>query len=136
MLRDVNLTSGTVEAIGDRLARTVLASAGPEMVDLRAQRGVGIDADDELRRFYALKVYGGEEPDEIRLTKNEARSALDDENFFLVVVSGVDDKSVERTVKVIAAPLEQLRKDDSAMYFAGVRSARSLVYRIATGDEE
>lgn len=133
----MNPKGDTLEATGSWLVRKVLASGGPEMVDLRAQRGVGIDAVDELLQFYALKVFGGEEPDEIRLTQDEARRALGNADFFLVIISGVADGPIEPTVKVITGPLERLRKlYDGGMRLGGVRSAHSLVYRLATINEK
>lgn len=50
---------------------------------------------DELRQFYELKVYAGAEPDEIRLTYSEVRRAIASTDFFLVVVSGVEEGSAD-----------------------------------------
>ena len=89
---------------------------------------------DELRRFFELKVYAGAEPDEIRLTDSEVRRAIASPDFFLVVVSGVEEGSRAPTVRIIARPLEQLQKlDHRDMRLGGVRTARSLLYRLAPG---
>lgn len=117
------------------LALQVLASEDEEMVGLRAQRGVGIDAPDEIRQFFALKVYEGDEPDEIELTDGELVRALESVHFFLVIVSGIEAGSAECVVRVIAHPLDQLHKcDDIGRRLGGVRSANYLVYRIAADD--
>ena len=120
------------ETTGLTLARHVLQRNDLEMVDLRAQRGVGADAMDDLRQFYELKVYAGAEPDEVRLTDSEFRRAIDETDFFLVVVSGVEEGSAEHTVRIIAQPLRQLRKLDQREFrLGGIREARSLLYRLS-----
>jgi hypothetical protein len=58
------------------LARLVLGGDTDEIVDLRAQHGVGADAVDTLDRFFELKVHLGDEPDTIRLEESEIRRAL------------------------------------------------------------
>ncbi|HEU5004303.1 MAG TPA: hypothetical protein VFW71_16195 [Actinomycetota bacterium] len=120
------------ETIGYQLIRQVLGSNDEGMVDLRSQRGVGADAVDDLRQFYEFKVFSGGEPDEIRMTDSEIRRALDDSAFFLVIASGVEVGSAEPKVRVIAQPLAQLHKlDHRDMRLGGVRSAHSLLYRLA-----
>jgi len=129
MIRVVDADGDTIESIGLRLTRQVLAREDDAMIDLRAQRAVGIDAVDELREFYAVKVYGGAEPDEVHLTDGEVQRALDSPHFFLVVVSGIEDRSVERRVKVITRPLECLhRLNDCGTVLSGVRLADGLAY--------
>jgi hypothetical protein len=136
MLLVVNAEGDTVEATGDQLARQVLSSGEPAMVDLRAQRGVGVDAVDELRQFYGLRVYRGAEPDEVRLTDSEVGRARANAGFFLVVVSGVGSASAEHQVRVIPQPLEQLHQlDQSGNHLAGVRSTNGPVYRPTDRDE-
>ena len=129
----MNPEADSVDTIGLRLARQVLAGGDEAMIDLRAQRGVGVDAIDELRSFYALFVFGGAEPDEIHLTESEALRAVYDADFFLVIVSGVEAGSVERKVRVITQPLEQLHNlDDRGTRLGGVHSARDLVFHLAS----
>ena len=72
------------------LLKRVLGSDLGGIDDIRSQGGVGADAVDELRRFYELKVSAGPEPDQITLTNAEVQRALTTEDFFLVVVSGVE----------------------------------------------
>jgi hypothetical protein len=117
------------ETLGLNLVRWVLASDDQQIVDLRAQRRVGADAVDELRRFYELKVYAGQEPDEIVLQESEIRRAMTTPDYFVVVVSGVEGAHATPCVRVIVNPLGQLRMSErSQIHFAGVRQSQSLVF--------
>ncbi len=121
------------ETLGLDLVRWVLASDERAIVDLRAQHRVGADAVDELRRFYELKVYAGNEPDEIVLEDSEIRRALSTPDFFVVVVSGVEGVNATPRVRVIVSPLSQLRMSErSQIRFAGVRQSQSLVFNMRT----
>lgn len=121
------------ETIGLQLVRQVLQSDDVAISDLRAQRGVGADAMDELQQFYELKVYAGSEPDEIRMSANEVQRAITSSHFFLVIVSGVEDGSPEHKVRVIAQPLLQLKTlDPKDMRLGGVKKAQSLIYRLTS----
>jgi hypothetical protein len=53
------------------LCRQVLAGDEPGIVDLRAQRAVGVDTMEDLRPFYELKLYDGPEPAVIDLTDSD-----------------------------------------------------------------
>ena len=117
------------ETVGLNLLRKVLVSDSEEIKDLRAQRGVGADAIDELGQFYELKVSSGTEPDQVTLTNAEVKRALTTPNFFLVVVSGVEGVDAKPKVRVIIDPLSQLQPAESgAITLSGVRSATSLTY--------
>ena len=120
------------ESVGEELLRMLLGSDRDEIADLRAQRGVGADAVDELRRFYELKVSAGSEPDSVRLTNSEVQRALSTPDFFLIIVSGIEGVDARPTIRVIVDPLEQLQPTDSgAITLAGVHSAKSLIYDFA-----
>jgi hypothetical protein len=120
------------ETVGLELARKVLGSDADAMIDLRAQRGVGADAMDELRQFFELKVYAGAEPDQIRLEDSEIRRAMSTPDFFVVVVSNVEGADAKPKVRVIADPLTQLRMvESSEVRFSGIRASHSLVYDLA-----
>lgn len=117
------------ERLGLDLARQVLGSDAQEMIDLRAQRGLGADAMDELKQFYELKVSAGQEPDEIKLEDSQIRLAMSTEKFFLVVVSGLEGETATPRVRIIANPVSQLRMSQrSEVRFSGVRESHSLVY--------
>ena len=120
------------ETVGQQLLRKVLSSDHDEIKDLRAQRGVGADAIDELGRFYELKVSAGPEPDQVTLTNAEVKRALTTPDFFLVVVSGVEGVDAKPKVRVIVNPLSQLQPTESgSITLSGVQSVTSLTYGFA-----
>ena len=108
-------------------------AVGRDLVDVRAERGVGADAlDEEEGRYYELKVHGGNEPDVVSLTASEVmRAAADDDKFVLAVVSGVDSADACPTVRLVLDPLKELEAgtEDGKINLAGVRRSRSLVYQ-------
>ena len=117
------------ETVGLEILRKLLGSDDDEISDLRAQRGVGADAIDELQNFYELKVSAGTEPDQVTLTDAEVKRALTTKNFFLVVVSGIEGVDARPKVRVIVDPLKQLQPTErGSVTLSGVRSARSLIY--------
>jgi len=120
------------ESVGMELARLVLGGDAAEIVDLRAQHGVGADAVDTLNRFFELKVHLGDEPDAIHLEESQIRRALSTPDFFLVVVSNVEGANARPKVRIIVDPVHQLTMTQaSSVTFMGVRSAEhSLVYEL------
>ena len=133
------------ETLGFELLRMVLGSEDQDISDLRAQRNVGADAMDELGRYYELKVFAEAELDHVILTDAEVQRAQDNPDFFLVVVSGLEEDSDTRpTVRVIVNPLNQLRLAQKGnTTWSGVHEAKSLVYQFGptaesgpTEDEE
>ena len=111
------------EDVGMELFKMLLGTEDDEIADLRSQRGVGADAVDvvgELRSFFELKVSARDEPDIVTLTKSEVRRALSTKDFFLVVVSGVENYDVKPQVRVIVDPLGQLNPTNKRIhYFVG-----------------
>lgn len=117
------------EKVALDLVRSALALDETELRDLRAQHGLGADAVDELARFYELKTYGGAEPDTIQLTPAEFRRAVASDDFFLVVVSGLEEGTAPVTVRIILEPLKHLPYRLSGnVLVSGIRGAQSLVY--------
>jgi hypothetical protein len=118
------------ESVGLELARLVLGGDANEIVDLRAQHGVGADAIDNLERFFELKVHLGDEPDTIHLEESQIRRALSTPDFFLIVVSNIEGVNARPKVRIIIDPVHQLAMTQSStVSFTGVRSAEhSLVY--------
>ena len=120
------------ETVGMELVKMLLGSGRDEIdeiIDLRTQRGVGADAFDELRRFFELKVSSGAEPDQVTLTNAEVKRALSTEDYFLVVVSGVEGADAHPSVRVVVDPLRQLQLlDRGEITLSGVRSSTSLIY--------
>ena len=120
------------EDVGFELARRVLSSDDKDIVDLRAQRGVGADAMDELKRFYELKVNAGGEPNEVTLTSAEWQRAKSSSEFFLVIVSDVEGADSRPSIRIISRPLDQLdQRPSGTVKLSGVRDATSLAYSFA-----
>lgn len=100
------------ENVGMELLRMLLGSEQDEIVDLRNQRNVGADAVDELRKFYELKVSARSEPDQVTLTNSEVQRALSTPDFFLVVVSNIEEGGDARpTVRVVLDPPQAVTAD-------------------------
>ena len=117
------------------LVKRVLGSDLGGIEDIRTQRGVGADAVDELRRFYELKVSAGTEPDHVTLTNAEVQRALSTEDFFLVVVSGVERSETRPSVRILVDPLKQLQPTDRGeITLSGVLSSTSLIYEFSPID--
>ena len=124
------------ETIGMELVKRVLGSDLGGIEDIRTQRGVGADAVDDLRRFYELKVSAGVEPDQVTLTNAEVQRALSTEDFFLVVVSGVERSETRPSVRILVDPLKQLQPTDRGeITLSGVLSSTSLIYEFSPIDD-
>jgi hypothetical protein len=125
------------ETVGLELARFVLGDDAAEIVDLRAQHGVGADAIDDMDRFYELKVHLGDEPDTIHLEDSQIRRAMSTKDFFLVVVSNIEGANARPKVRIIVDPVRQLTMTrSSSVNFTGVRDAEhSLVYDLGPDPE-
>ncbi|MEH6662467.1 MAG: hypothetical protein V7679_12530 [Parasphingorhabdus sp.] len=77
--------------------------------DLRATRGVGVDAIDELRQCYEIKMCSGTSfPKDVTLTASEIEAARDDPDFFLVLVAGLEESAGKLRIRFIFDPLRQL----------------------------
>ena len=125
------------ETVGLELVRKVLGSDENQIADLRNQRGVGADAVDEMKRFYELKVFAGSEPDEVTLTSSEVQRASSISDFFLAIVSNVEESAEARpTVRIINDPLSRLRPiDKGSISLAGLREATSVLYEFVRNDD-
>jgi len=126
------------ESVGLELARLVLGGDAEDLIDIRAQHGVGADAIDGLDRFFELKVHLGDEPDTIHLEASQIRRALSTPNFFLVVVSNVEGANARPKVRIIIDPVHQLTmSQSSSVSYTGVHSAEhSLVYELRPMSEK
>lgn len=123
------------ESVGVEILRKLFSSDDNNVADLWAQRGVGADAVDELRRFYELKVSAGTEPDHVTLTDAEVERALTTPDFFLVIVSNVEGVDARPKVRVIVDPVRHLQTvPRGAITLSGIRSATSLTYDFAQID--
>lgn len=100
----------------------------PEILDLRARRGVGADAMDDLRQLYEIKMASGEIANEITLTKTEAEAAQDPD-FFLALVAGLEDNDVPLSVRFIFDPLRTLsQRITGDVTLSGLREVEALEY--------
>lgn len=111
-----NYTPEEKESAGLELVMLALASDRDDIRDIRDQRGVGADAIDGLRRFFELKVHAGQAPDEVALTESEVQRAAADDQFFLAVVSNVEEGRGTPEVRFYLDPLKTV----------GVRSSTAL----------
>ncbi|WP_460683305.1 sacsin N-terminal ATP-binding-like domain-containing protein [Modestobacter lapidis] len=118
------------EDVGLEILRRLLEGGGEELQDVRQQVLVGADATDTSQRFYELKVHGGPAPNTVSMQASEIDRARDP-NFFLVVVSNVEDGAGTPEVRIIADPLHRLAGlDDGSVTFSGVHEAEALVYEL------
>gem|GEM_PF-1009928 len=126
----VNYTPQEREDAGMEVVRMVFGLKDQKgLADLRAQRGVGADAVDELRNFFELKVHAGAIPDQIRLQNSEVERAYETEKYFLVLVGNIEDNDSPTEVRVITNPHRVLnRKVTGHISFSGVNTASSLRY--------
>lgn len=110
----------------------------PRFNDLRAVRGVGVDAIDELRQCYEIKMSSGTAlPTDVTLTASEVAAARHDPDFFLAVVTGLEDGAGELRVRFIFDPLANLdvrvRND---LTLTGVDRAEALEFTFARRSDD
>jgi hypothetical protein len=102
-----------------------------QLNDLRAARGIGVDAIDELRQCYEIKMSSSTGvPSDVTLTASEVEAARNDEDFFLAIVSGLEEGAGQLRVRFIFDPLAnldvRLRGD---LTLTGVDKAEALEFR-------
>jgi hypothetical protein len=105
----------------------------PRFNDLRAVRGLGVDAIDELRQCYEIKMSSGTAlPTDVTLTASEVAAARHDPDFFLAVVTGLEDGAGELRVRFIFDPLANLDvRVHSDLTLTGVDRAEALEFTFA-----
>ena len=105
----------------------------PRFNDLRAVRGVGVDAIDELRQCYEIKMNSGTAlPTDVTFTASEVAAARHDPDFFLAVVTGLEDGAGELRVRFIFDPLANLDvRVSSDLTLTGVDRAEALEFTFA-----
>lgn len=118
------------ETLAMGLLRWVLKSDDTRVRDLRAQRNAGADAVDDLVRFFELKVSATSEPDRIRLESSQVRRAMEvGEDFFLVIVSGLEGEHATPRVRIIDRPLERLTLTErTVLEYGGIAEAGGLIF--------
>lgn len=117
----------------ERLALSAIAEAlradKKDLVDLRARHGVGADIVDDLRQFYEIKMASSSEvPNEITMTASEVARAQEEPDFFLAVVSGLEELTGELRVRFIFHPLRLAMKIRGDVTLSGVREAEALEF--------
>ena len=126
------------ENVGFELFVRAVGTDQNKITDLRSQRGVGADAVDEEGRFYELKVYANSEPDEVTLTASEVRRAHATPDFFLVVISNVEEGADgPAIVRIVANPLEELHPTDrGTITLSGLHKLDMLVHKFVQTDAQ
>jgi hypothetical protein len=120
--------------VGLSLLRRLLDRGDEQVQDLRHQILVGADAIDKSNRFYELKVHGRGAPNSVSMRASEIDRARDP-NFFLVIVSNVEEGAGVPEVRFIADPLHRLAEvDDGSITFSGIHQAEALVYKMPIDD--
>lgn len=110
----------------------------PRLNDLRAVRGVGVDAIDELRQCYEIKMSSGTAlPTDVTLTASEVAVARHDPDFFLAVVTGLEEGAGELRVRFIFDPLANLDvRVRSDLTLTGVDRAEALEFKFARRSDD
>jgi hypothetical protein len=123
------------EALARRAIKMALRADNKELVDLRARHGVGADAVDDLRQFYEIKMASSSEvPNEITMTASEVARAQAEPDFFLAVVSGLEELTGQLRVRFIFNPLRLTVKIRGDVTLSGVREAEALEFPFHTDD--
>lgn len=128
--RTVLPPSSDREKVALDAVRRALALDLKELNDLRAERGVGVDAIDELRQCYEIKMCSGAAiPNDVTLTASEIEAARDDPDFFLAIVSGLEEGAGKLRVRFIFDPLGQLDvRVRGELTLTGVDKAEALEF--------
>lgn len=127
----------------ERSGFEVLAAALEQIGDLQlgdfsTLRGIGADSIDNLKRFFELKAFAGDAPDEVRLEASEFERAVKaGKDYFLAVVSGLEEGK-ETQIRIFADPARTLTwRRNSRIRLGGIRSGTSpgLLVPIVTPEE-
>lgn len=103
-----------------------------QLNDLRNTRGVGVDAIDELRQCFEMKMSSSGIPNEITLTAREVEAAREDPDFFLAIVTGLEDGVGKLRVSFIFDPLNKLDvKVSGDLILTGVQDAEKLQFEFS-----
>lgn len=124
------------ETLALEAVRRALRLDAKEIVDLRSRRGVGVDAVDELRQCYEIKMSSSATiPSDVTLTASEVEAARSDPDFFLAVVSGLEDGAGTLRVRFIFDPLRCLAmKIKGDLTLTGVDKVEALEYEFKSAD--
>jgi hypothetical protein len=128
--RTVLPPSGDREQLALEAVKRALRLDAQQIQDVRQRRGIGVDAIDELRQCYEIKMSSGAGfPTDVTLTASEVEAAQNDPDFFLAVVAGLEEGDGCLRVRFIFKPLEQLAaKIRGDVTLTGVDKAEALEY--------
>lgn len=94
---------------------------------------MGADVVDDLRQFYEIKMASSSEvPNEVTMTASEVARAQAEPDFFLAVVSGLEELTGELRVRFIFNPLRLTLKIRGDVTLSGVREAEALEFVFST----
>lgn len=129
-VRTVLPPSSDRETMALDAVRRALRLECEQLNDLRAARGVGVDAIDELRQCYEIKMSSGSAiPTDVTLTASEVEAARNDPDFFLAIVTGLEDGAGELRVRFIFDPLSTLNvRVRGDLTLTGVDKAEALEF--------
>ena len=120
------------------LAATLKQMDDLQLKDFSALRGIGADSIDNLQRFFELKVFAGDAPDEVRFEASEfERAVRAGKDYFLAVISGLEEGK-DTQIRIFADPVRTLTwRRSSRIKLGGIRSGSSpaLLLSIATPEE-
>lgn len=119
------------EAMALDAIRRALALDPDQFRDVREKRGWGIDAIDEMRQIYELKMTSGANfPTEVTLEASQVKAAMEDPDFFLALVADLEDGEGQLRVRFITNPLGVLQtKIPAIVTLTGVDAVEALEYR-------
>ena len=131
--RAVLPSSGVREDLALDAVRRALRRNPQEICDMRNRRRLGVDAVDELRQCYEIKMSSSAAlPQEVTLTASEVYAAQTDPDFFLAIVTGLEEGEGELRVRFIFDPLKTLSvKFKGDLTLTGVPEAEALEFRFA-----
>ena len=88
-----------------------------------------MEAIDDLKNFFELKVWAGPIPETTSLTSSEVRRAHEIEKFFLVLAGNVKPGGMDPEVRIITDPLSHLSVlPQDSVNLGGIRAVKALRY--------
>lgn len=128
--RTVLPPSSDREGLALEAIRRALRLDPHQIRDVRQRKGFGADAIDELRQLYELKMESGPNfPTEVTLEASQVQAAMDEPDFFLALVAGLEDGEGALKVRFIFNPLQVLAaKIQGGMTLMGVDKVEALEF--------
>jgi hypothetical protein len=129
--KDVLPSGGVREDLALDAVRRALRRNPEQIRDIRHRRGLGADAVDELQQCYEIKMSSSTAlPQEVSLTESEVHAAQTDPDFFLAIVTGLEEGEGELRVRFIFDPLNTLSvRFKGDLTLTGIPEAEALEFR-------